>query len=307
MTMSAKDKSPPFKNSTFMQQMLPACRPFLTPLGAVVVYSVICTVCATCGGVLITQEGSFWEHSIRYDDQSPFGRLVNVTLRVDRDISNQLFVYYQLTGFYQNNFLFGSSKNWPQLEGERPSPSDMDKCQPKLYHGDAVLAPCGALAASIFNDTFTFDATFPGLTADGITLPTFARFFRPANPEYGPSSQWLPELFPRGQTDERFINWMHLSALSSLRKLWARTDGKVTLAKGDYDVSISNDYPTDSFGGTKSIVVAEATWSGAKNPFLGIWFFVLTAVSFAFAVTFGILYAFEMLPLYKAIAGGALL
>jgi hypothetical protein len=295
---------PPFKNSTFMQQMLPACRPFLTPLGAVVVYGVFCAVCVTCGGILIAHHGSFWEQEVRYDNESAIGTSVSVTLRVDRDIENELFVYYQLTGLYQNNFMYGSSKDWPQLKGECPSPSDMDKCEPKLYNADAVLAPCGALATSIFNDTFTFDSSFPDLIASAISLPTFAGFFQPANAEYGPSSQWLPDIFPRGQTDERFINWMHLSALSSIRKLWARTDGKVRLAKGEYTVSIANEYPTESFGGAKSIVVAEATWSGAKNPFLGIWFFVVAAVSFALAVTFGVLYVLEALPLYKVIAGG---
>jgi hypothetical protein len=292
----------PFKDSLFRQQMLPACRPFLTPLGAVLVYGVFCLACCICGSVLITHNGSFWEQEIRYDNQSALGTSLSVTLTVDRDISNQLFVYYQLTSLYQNSFLYGSSKNWPQLNGECPNPADMDKCEPKLYQGNAILAPCGALATSIFNDTFTFDPSFPDLTTNRISLPTFAKFFHPVNSEYGPSSQWLPDIFPRGQTDERFINWMHLSALSSFRKLWAKTNGKVRLTKGEYTVSISNDYPTGSFGGAKSIVVAEATWSGAKNPFLGVWFFVLAAVSFALAVTFGVLYLLDALPLFKVIA-----
>jgi hypothetical protein len=50
------------------------------------------------------------------------------------------------------------------------------------------------------------------------------------------------------KTDERFINWMRLSALPKFRKLWGKIDGD--LKQGDVvTVTILNQYNTYAFDG----------------------------------------------------------
>jgi hypothetical protein len=103
----------------------------------------------------------------------------SVTFKIDSHLELELFVYYELTNFYQNNFTDGSSKSWDQLEGARPDDDDLEKCEPRLYQAQkTVLAPCGALPTSVFNNSFTFDDRLQ-ITDEGIAVPRFAQHFAP--------------------------------------------------------------------------------------------------------------------------------
>jgi hypothetical protein len=160
------------------------------------------------------------------------------------------------------------------------------------------------LPTSVFNDSFTFDPRLPPITEAGIAIPRFAKNFAPISDEYTPDNTWLNgSLFPEGQVDERFINWAHLAAFPTFRKLWGKTDGKVTIPRGEYLIGIQDNYPVQSFGGRKSIVIAGKSWAGGKNVFLGGLFIFLAGVSVILAGVSGIVYITRALPLYKYMAG----
>jgi hypothetical protein len=290
----------PFSTSRFMQQTLPACRPFLTPLGSVAIFALFAVVALIFGSTLLSENATAFEQVTRYDEGP-----MSVTLRVDADLETELFVYYELTNFYQNNFMYGSSKSWDQLEGAKPVDGDLDKCEPRRYQAqNVVLAPCGALPTSVFDDSFTFQAPLPAITDTGIAVPRFAARFAPTNDEYTADSTWLNmSLFPEGQTDERFINWAHMAAFATFRKLWGKTDGPVKIQTGEYRIDIQDNFPVQSFGGTMSIVIAGKSWAGGGNMFLGGLFIFLAGVSIILAGPAGILYITHALPLYKYLAG----
>ena len=67
-----------------------------------------------------------------------------------------MFLYYKLTNFYQNHRRYVKSRDDKQLSGKLP-PSEVpdESCAPFRELGGLPIAPCGAVANSLFNDTIT--------------------------------------------------------------------------------------------------------------------------------------------------------
>ena len=98
------------------------------------------------------------------------------------DIPQPVYVYYQLDNFYQNHRRYVKSRSNEQLQGEYIEVADLDDCdpiktnadlgRPTAYDGSTDLQseenkgkpafPCGLVAKSFFNDTFTFHQLVDG-------------------------------------------------------------------------------------------------------------------------------------------------
>ncbi len=114
----------PNAKSKFKQQRLPACRPFLTPLSASIVYLVFFVVSLVFGLVYLKSSHDIFELEITYSDKcdkitNGTGNICTFDIQIDDDVKGPIYIYYQLTNFYQNNFLYGDSKNWDQLRGKK--------------------------------------------------------------------------------------------------------------------------------------------------------------------------------------------
>ena len=295
----------PSMDSRFKQQRVAACRPFLTPLSACFVYIGFFVISLIFGLTYIVNSAPF-EQVLDYTNCSSL--VCTKTLSVEEDVTGPFYIYYQLTNFYQNNFMYSDSKNWDQLQGKEYDSKKLKSCSPMISINDSfpetAYVPCGTVPMSIFNDTFTLDIFENGtLSESDISFNEFRDLFKSPNKVYNESIMWMDEtIFPGNQTNEHFVNWMQLAPFSKFRKLWGVFDEKATLKKGNHTITINNNYPVESFGGTKSLIISKTNWYGGKNNFFGIFFIVISLLSFLAALTFGILNLTKALPLQKALS-----
>lgn len=190
----------------------------------------------------------------------------NLTESIDRDV----FFYYALTNFYQNHRRYVRSRNDWQLLGYTnmdtlPSCSPFDKAFDEASGKQMLVAPCGAIANSIFNDTFELYYQLPKergerqavpLLENDISWPTDrkSKFRNPGNlselTKFTHPVNWKTYLqdFKKGNKtafeNEHLIVWMRSAALPKFRKLYARVDHtsekfKQGLPKGSYMVKIN--------------------------------------------------------------------
>jgi hypothetical protein len=108
-----------------------------------------------------------------------------IQVNIDRDVDEPVFIYYQLENFYQNHRRYVKSRSNKQLLGEVPElPINQDEiedvlsdCAPIYTNKDAertvaadgvtvldpnaAAHPCGLVAKSFFNDTYTLYTDSP--------------------------------------------------------------------------------------------------------------------------------------------------
>ena len=103
--------------------------------------------------------------------------------------------------------------------------------------------------------------------------------------------QYLYETYPGiispidGVTDEHFIVWMRTAGLPNFRKLYGRIEAD--MKKGDVlNFNVTQNFDVSSFDGSKSIVISTVGEFGGKNPFLGIAYIVVGAISLFFGCLF---------------------
>lgn len=288
-----------FTASAFKQQKLPAWQPILTAGTVLPTFFLIGIAFIPIGFGLLLSSNQVKEKVIEYtncisDSGQHNGRpcseviadnyadpchcTLNFTL--DEAFERDVYIYYGLTNFYQNHRRYVRSRDDKQLLGKldlRPS----GDCNPYGYvevNGNLLpIVPCGAIANSIFNDTFTLkykdfkrsSHSFSPikLTRTGIAWATdkSSKFRNPPKmdlfSDFAPPPNWnkrveeldLKDPNNNGLQNEALMVWMRTAALPSFRKLYARVnhtvqdDYKSSLPRGDYQVTIDYHYPGELF------------------------------------------------------------
>uniref|UniRef100_A0A3Q0QUS6 Cell cycle control protein n=1 Tax=Amphilophus citrinellus TaxID=61819 RepID=A0A3Q0QUS6_AMPCI len=325
---AAKNRKP--DNTAFKQQRLPAWQPILTAGSVLPAFFVIGLIFIPIGIGLYVTSNNIREFEIDYTGESsnspcyscaknvtwnstePCFCTVNFTL--ERPFESNVFMYYGLSNFYQNHRRYVKSRDDRQLNGDPSSLRNPSKeCEPYRTSGDLPIAPCGAIANSLFNDSLVLyyidsnnsQSEVP-LVKKGIAWWTdkHVKFKNPGgNSNLTAAFQgtakpvnWrkaVYELDPsdpenNGFINEDFIVWMRTAALPTFRKLYRIIQKKPgatpTLPSGNYVLHITYNYPVLSFDGRKRMILSTISWMGGKNPFLGIAYITVGSICFFLGV-----------------------
>lgn len=187
-----------------------------------------------------------------------------IRFNLPENMKPPVLFYYHLENFYQNHRRYVDSFDADQLKGKALSHSDLkdSKCTPLKGsdHPEKPYYPCGLIANSLFNDTFSSPMWLnaPGSdTAKEYTMKNNSDIAWSSDKDlYGrtkynpedvlPPPNWA-ERYPKNYTKENpppdvenweaFQVWMRTAGLPVFSKLYQRND-KDAMEKGNYELVI---------------------------------------------------------------------
>ncbi|XP_027015919.1 cell cycle control protein 50B [Tachysurus fulvidraco] len=320
-------------NTAFTQQRLPAWQPILSAGIVIPGFTLIGLAFIGIGVALFVTSQNIKVLERDYTgissdsscskciDPAKIGCTCAVNFSFSELFEGPVFFYYAMTNYYQNYRTYGVSVDPNQLVGETTYIQSPDStCSPYQNTSNGTpIVPCGSIANSMFNDSFTLYQVVNGQNVlvpfdrkgiawwtdynikyrnpafvNGSFANAFAGTTKPINwqkPVY--------ELDPNDQANNGFLNqdflvWMRRAALPNFRKLYGRITGGAYangLPAGNYTLEINYNYPVKSFEGTKSVVFTNVSWMGGKNQFLGIAYLVIGSLCIVMAIVMLIVYA----------------
>ncbi|KNC74213.1 hypothetical protein SARC_13233 [Sphaeroforma arctica JP610] len=194
--------------------------------------------------------------------------------------NEDLYFYYYLDNYYQNFRRYVASIDYQQLHGEGLGNLDPGCGDEDMIDGVQVL-PCGYIANSYFNDTFSVQAsngTDVVFNDENIAWNSDVSF-KYRNPASGFNDTVTPPnwggrtvatvLGESGLTNQDFAVWMRTAGLPWFHKLYRKIPGGLITGQ-NYTVSVQYNYPTKVFNGHKEVLITTISWLGAQNHFLGI-------------------------------------
>ncbi|XP_020100126.1 ALA-interacting subunit 1-like isoform X2 [Ananas comosus] len=218
-------------------------------------------------------------------------------LTVPKDMGRPIYVYYQLDNFYQNHRRYVRSQNDAQLRDAGKANYTSDCAPEKKTSDGSPIVPCGLIAWSLFNDTYSFVRGNENLAVNkkGISWKSdrehkFGKDVYPKNFQNG-------TLIGGGKLDpnkplseqEDLIVWMRTAALPTFRKLYGKIE--TDLKENDtITVTLENNYNAYSFSGKKKLVLSTTSWLGGKNDFLGFAYLSFGGLCFFLATAFTLAY-----------------
>ena len=304
------------KDTPARQQTMRAYKPVPTVKSAAIIFTVLGVIFIIIGSILLSYSQEIISYSQRYDNigdcsktEWNITKTCNITFNVEKDMKSTVYFYYQLNSFYQNHRIYVKSKSASQLDGGTPTISGASSdCDPVVTMYDlgitaeqlisagrtslaasagskkVVANPCGLIAQSFFNDTFSMSGSSGPVSINekGIAWQSDIdnKFKNNSSPI---ETQWT-DVTNGKRYLEHFIVWMRTSGLPNFRKLWGKIEGGLT--KGSYTVKIVSNYPVEAFSGEKFVVISTANALGGDNSFLGIAYIVVGGITLILALAF---------------------
>ena len=251
-------------------------------------------------------------HSPGHENNPPRFRCT-LYFTIPEQMGPGVFLYYELTNFYQNHRRYMKSMDYLQLL-DKPRTADQlqkDQCKPLGRDPNTGLAvyPCGLIANSVFNDTFASPVL---INAENAPIRNYSmsekniiwseeyRHYR--TPTYNvseivPPPFWQgaegPFGYPSGRYEEgkvfdpskneHFQVWMRTAAFPYFRKLYKRNDTD-PMIPGRYSLVVEDNYPVNMFKGTKSVVLSTSSWIGGRSLVIGASHISVAALCFLLGI-----------------------
>ncbi|QLQ81266.1 hypothetical protein HG537_0F00270 [Torulaspora globosa] len=332
-----KSRKPP--NTAFRQQRLKAWQPILSPQSVLPLLIFVACIFAPIGIGLIVSATNVQDLVIDYskcetdasgqdfseipskfvhyhfkrpvttkpqwklDESDSSSSICEIRFQVPNRIRHPVYLYYKLTNFYQNHRKYVESVDIQQLKGEAIDADSLNSnCNPLRKSGGKAVYPCGLIANSMFNDTFSTvlegsDGTEDfQLTNKGIAWAIDRHRFKKTSynaSQIVPPPNWAKR-YPEGYTDDNIPDissweelqvWMRTAALPKFYKLALKSETG-ELLNGTYTIKIGLNFPVSSFGGSKSIVLTTSSIIGGRNISLGVLYCIVAGISALFAIIF---------------------
>uniref|UniRef100_A0A0D9Z1B1 ALA-interacting subunit n=1 Tax=Oryza glumipatula TaxID=40148 RepID=A0A0D9Z1B1_9ORYZ len=297
------------RDSKFTQQELPACKPLLTPGIVVATFLLIGIIFVPIGLASLSASQEIVELVDRYDTNcvstpDKVGFIQNTdtdktctrTLTVPKHMKSPIQIYYQIGDFYQNHRRYVKSRSDKQLRYKNAVHLTKD-CDPEGNTVDgAPIVPCGLIAWSLFNDTYTISVNKKAIEVNKKDIAwksdktdKFGSDIYPSNFQKGSliGGAKLNESIPLSEQEDLIV-WMRTAALPTFRKLYGRIETDI-MANDQLTVVIQNNYNTYSFGGSKALVLSTTSWIGGKNNFIGVAYLTIGGLCIFLAVGFVVL------------------
>ncbi|AEO62428.1 uncharacterized protein THITE_2106565 [Thermothielavioides terrestris NRRL 8126] len=236
-----------------------------------------------------------------------------VRFNIPEDLQPTISFFYNLENFYQNHRRYVNSFNAKQLLGDAVDGGTINAstCDPITYDplgSGKIVYPCGLVANSIFNDTFstplllsvrdssasnrTYNFTTQGIAWPGMkdlygeTKYNYSQIVPPPNwhdrYRYGYVDNNPP---PNLKEDEAFQNWMMLAAAPNFFKLYQKNENE-TMVAGQYQVDIESNFNTTVYNGRKAFVLTTISTMGSRNIWPGIIFLIVGGICLILDVYF---------------------
>lgn len=319
-------------NSAFKQQRLPAWSPMLTANTVLPFFYILSLICLLLGVWLLLTVQSTQEFKMDYTEAGTCNKCFEkrknasnavqecsckVVFELGKKFKGDVFFYYGLRNFHQNLRRYMDSRDDGQMVGRKNRlKTPTSYCSPFINGQNGLpIAPCGAVANSIFNDSFIL--YYHGSSASPARVPllrkgitwytdknikfrnpstdnmTLAQVFNgTTKPPYWQTPVY--ELDLRDPNNNGFINddlivWMREAAFPNFKKLYgvlnrAGTPFTNGLPAGNYSIDISYNFPVQYFQGRKEVVLTTLTWFGGQNHFLPVAYLVTSGLILLLAV-----------------------
>ncbi|MFS7984929.1 putative CDC50/LEM3 family protein [Helianthus anomalus] len=300
------------KYSRFTQQELPACKPILTPKWVISAFMLVTIVFIPIGVASLLASRDVVEIIDRYDNaclqgtksqkvqsiQDPTRNKTCVRrLTVTKRMKQPIYVYYQLDNYYQNHRRYVKSRSDQQLRN-RGDENETSTCKPEHEANGMSIVPCGLVAWSLFNDTYSLstgnnrtltinkrDISWKSDRDEKFGSDVFPKNFQNGSLIGGGS---LNESIPLNEQEDLIV-WMRTAALPTFRKLYGKIEQDIEAGE-TINVVLENRYNTYSFSGKKKLVLSTSSWLGGKNNFIGIAYLAVGGLCFLLATTFTVIY-----------------